>query len=265
MGLVLVAGGTGFLGTTLVQHLLREQQNVVVLSRITSPERINERLASNGTDRNLLAEALRRSALEFLSGVDLTWNECGDPGFWRQRFDGAHIDLTRIDSIVNLTGQTDGTSKEIYDANVLSARHLLVLVRSIKRSNPDLMFIHMGSVSEKVCSSAPAAYALAKRQAIRLLKNGDACDYHVLAGFVKGRGERKVTLAAPRLLKYVYLFPNWFHGFKVAVVDESDMNTQNALRFFSRKTKKRLEIYSIDINDFETAEDEKQQKTTESE
>ena len=39
---------------------------------------------------------------------------------------------------------------------------------------------------------------------------------------------------------------------KVAVVDESDMNTQNALRFFSRKTKKRLEIYSIDINDFET-------------
>ncbi len=38
---------------------------------------------------------------------------------------------------------------------------------------------------------------------------------------------------------------------KVAVVDESDMNTQNALRFFSRKTKKRLEIYPIDINDFE--------------
>lgn len=38
---------------------------------------------------------------------------------------------------------------------------------------------------------------------------------------------------------------------KVAVVDETDMNTQNALRFFSRKTKKRLEIYSIDINDFE--------------
>ncbi len=39
---------------------------------------------------------------------------------------------------------------------------------------------------------------------------------------------------------------------KVAVVDEADMNTQNALRFFSRKTKKRLEIYPIDINDFES-------------
>ena len=39
---------------------------------------------------------------------------------------------------------------------------------------------------------------------------------------------------------------------KVAVVDESDMNTQNALRFFSRKTKKRLEIYPIDINSFES-------------
>lgn len=39
---------------------------------------------------------------------------------------------------------------------------------------------------------------------------------------------------------------------KVAVVDESDMNTQNALRFFSRKTKKRLEIFPIDINDFES-------------
>lgn len=38
---------------------------------------------------------------------------------------------------------------------------------------------------------------------------------------------------------------------KVAVVDQSDINTQNALRFFSRKTKKRLEIYPIDINDFD--------------
>jgi type IV pilus assembly protein PilB len=37
---------------------------------------------------------------------------------------------------------------------------------------------------------------------------------------------------------------------KVAVVDEANMNTQNALRFFSRKTKKRLEIYSIGIDDF---------------
>jgi type IV pilus assembly protein PilB len=39
---------------------------------------------------------------------------------------------------------------------------------------------------------------------------------------------------------------------KVAVVDEADMNTQNALRFFSRKTKKRLEIYPIEINNFES-------------
>ena len=38
---------------------------------------------------------------------------------------------------------------------------------------------------------------------------------------------------------------------KVAVVDESDLNTQNALRFFSRKNKKRLEIYPISIDDFE--------------
>lgn len=38
---------------------------------------------------------------------------------------------------------------------------------------------------------------------------------------------------------------------KVAVVDEFDSNTQNALRFFSRKNKKRLEIYPINIDDFE--------------
>jgi type IV pilus assembly protein PilB len=38
---------------------------------------------------------------------------------------------------------------------------------------------------------------------------------------------------------------------KVAVVDQTDLNTQNALRFFSRKAKKRLEIYSIDVNNFE--------------
>ena len=38
---------------------------------------------------------------------------------------------------------------------------------------------------------------------------------------------------------------------KVAVVDAADMNTQNALRFFSRKSKKRLQIYPIEISDFE--------------
>ena len=38
---------------------------------------------------------------------------------------------------------------------------------------------------------------------------------------------------------------------KVAVVDESDLNTQNALRFFARKNQKRLEIYPISPDDFE--------------
>jgi len=37
---------------------------------------------------------------------------------------------------------------------------------------------------------------------------------------------------------------------KVAVVDQSDLNTQNALKFFSRKAKRRLEIYPIDLNSF---------------
>jgi len=38
---------------------------------------------------------------------------------------------------------------------------------------------------------------------------------------------------------------------KVAVVDVSDLNTQNALRFFARKNGKRLEIYPIGLDDFE--------------
>ncbi len=38
---------------------------------------------------------------------------------------------------------------------------------------------------------------------------------------------------------------------KVAVVDQSDLNTQNALRFFARKNQKRLEIYPISQDDFE--------------
>ncbi len=38
---------------------------------------------------------------------------------------------------------------------------------------------------------------------------------------------------------------------KVAVVDEADLNTQNALRFFARKNQKRLEIYPISPDDFE--------------
>ncbi len=38
---------------------------------------------------------------------------------------------------------------------------------------------------------------------------------------------------------------------KVAVVDPNDMNTQNALRFFSRKVRKRLEIYPVDESTFD--------------
>ncbi len=38
---------------------------------------------------------------------------------------------------------------------------------------------------------------------------------------------------------------------KVAVVDPDDMNTQNALRFFSRKVRKRLEIYPVDESTFD--------------
>ncbi len=51
--------------------------------------------------------------------------------------------------------------------------------------------------------------------------------------------------------KYKFLpFEETFDSIKVAVVDRTDVNTQNALRFFVQKNKKRIDIFPISDGDF---------------
>ncbi len=59
------------------------------------------------------------------------------------------------------------------------------------------------------------------------------------------------TVSIDSLSKFQFIpFEMGDDSVKVAVVNQSDLNTQNALKFFSRKVNRRLEIYPIDLNSF---------------
>lgn len=58
-------------------------------------------------------------------------------------------------------------------------------------------------------------------------------------------------LPVDSIKKYKFLpFEETSDGIKVAVVDRTDVNTQNALRFFVQKNKKRIDIFPISESDF---------------
>lgn len=60
-------------------------------------------------------------------------------------------------------------------------------------------------------------------------------------------------LPVDSIKKYKFIpFEETADGIKVAVVDRTDVNTQNALRFFVQKNKKRIDIFPISEADFDS-------------
>lgn len=101
---IVIAGGNGFLGTVLADHLSKNYQ-VIILSRKAAPEKANI--------------------------CTVQWNG-HDMGDWVQEIDGAH-------AIINLTGKSVNcrynprNKKEILDSRILSTRVLGQAVQSLKK------------------------------------------------------------------------------------------------------------------------------------
>src|SRR5512147_1982538 len=104
---IVIAGGTGFLGTALIERLRRDGHEVVVLSR-----------GSGGpATKNLRVVA---------------WTPNGQTGPWAAEIDGA-------DAVVNLAGAgiadrrwTQARKQLLHDSRVLSAGSLVAAVRAAR-------------------------------------------------------------------------------------------------------------------------------------
>ncbi|MEI9919286.1 MAG: TIGR01777 family oxidoreductase [Bacteroidota bacterium] len=113
---IVIAGGSGFIGQTLAEHLGKTSQ-VVVLSRTAVPERNNIRT--------------------------LQWNG-RDMGDWSHELEGAY-------AIINLTGKnvncryTPGNKKEILESRLLSTKVLGKAVSTLK--DPPKVWIQMSSAT----------------------------------------------------------------------------------------------------------------------
>lgn len=105
---IVVAGGTGFLGTALVGQLRKDGHAVMVLTR-----------HPRGTQ-------------------DVQWNPYGSPASW------VHV-LEDADAVINLTGApiakrwTAAYKREIWNSRVLSTRTLVAAMKSVRRMPPTLV------------------------------------------------------------------------------------------------------------------------------
>lgn len=223
MKCILVAGGTGFVGRALLECLLNQKLLVVTFSRLENVEYILEKLISHGADRKKLIKYISSGNLRILPNVNLVHNAYSSICFWEKRFAEINLDKAKIDCIINLVTETQGSAKNIYNSNIVAIRNLIKLAIAIKKINPALLVIHMGSVSEKAFTKVLSPYGYAKRQVMKLLNENHLCDFHIIAGFIKGRGEKKVAKAAPKLIRKMRRFPNWFEGFKISIVDVEDV------------------------------------------
>src|SRR5262245_60493 len=115
---VVVAGGTGFLGGSLVHGLVDAGHEVIILTRSPRPDRSSVR--------------------------HVVWNPDGSAGLWSTEIDGA-------DAVVNLAGEdiaarrwTETRKTALRQSRILSTRSLVAAVRRAAHKPP--MFLNTSAV-----------------------------------------------------------------------------------------------------------------------
>lgn len=221
--ILILLGGTGFVGRAVAEKYLRNGWQVIVIARSDSINRAKEKMVSHGFDSAQLEKFADSGQLVFVLGVDLRDRKWVKAKEWSEIIGRLHIDLSSSLRIFNLTGQTSGSAKEIMALNVNALSGILALVDYLKLQYKDVFFCNMGSTAERKTSKNLSPYEMAKKIGREMIDKSKMCDYHFVANYIKGRGEQKMTLAAPYLWAKLKFSHKWLFGFKVSVVDVDDL------------------------------------------
>jgi len=215
----IVFGGTGFIGRIFIYSGLFLQKNIIIVSRKETTRSFLDALSpTQKKTRNYFKEVINNGQILPILNFDYSNNSEVLNLFKKidSDYPGA---LNKVGSIVNLSGSTSGNRTEIINSQINVSKNLIFLKKKLITdylTSPVL--IHMSSVAARYPFSNPPPYEYAKRMSEIILKSKNGCDYNVLAGFVKGLGEEKMSKAAPHIIKTFASYFNLF-SLEVSVVD----------------------------------------------
>ena len=250
-----VLGGTGFIGSAVMEKLLSRGRTVLTTTRSPSRDVFLRLLARRGVNVNMVQRCLERHQLRVIYSFDLGSPSLSQVSQWYRALHDVGLRKEEIGVIINLVTDTSASVSGILEANLTRTANLVHFVKAMRTSGcSDLIYISMGSVAEKA-NVLRSPYARAKRRVRKLLAREHASDFHVIAGLVKGRGDYNLPKAANYLVKTMTGFPLWHDGFKVSVIAVEDLanillhleSSSHLLKEHASRSRRMIEL-PIEVN-----------------
>ncbi len=220
---ILILGGTGFVGRSVVEKYLKNNWRVVITTRIKSINEAKSKLLLHGFNKKFLEKYVSDNSLLFAFNVDLTEEKWFQRDNWTKLLNGLNIAPPSISRIINLVGETSKSVDEILRSNIKTLESIFTSVKYIKSQNRSMLFVNMGSVAEKKYGKTLSPYENAKKIARQEIEESNLCHFHFIAHYIKGKGEQKMKSAAPVLWNKLKFSRKWLSGFKVGVIDVDDL------------------------------------------
>ena len=198
----LVTGGAGFIGSRLVERLLRDGASVRVLDRDAGaalPDGV-ERVVGSAADPDVLRDAM--------AGAGRVFHVAGKPGLWARRageFTAANVDTTRA---------------------VLDAAAREGVARIVVTSTAAIHFTPRRGGREPALRDMPGGYARSKFLAERAALDAAEAGLPVVIlnpCLPMGQGDRNLTPPTRMLLDFVNGAVPAFLDFELRIVDAGDL------------------------------------------
>jgi hypothetical protein len=216
---IIVFGGTGFIGRSVVEKYCKNNWKIVIPTRIKDIDSVKKKMILHGFNQKLLEEKISEEMIVFLFDINITdtkWNVAQN---WHSLFESVQINISSIKRVFNFVGETSGNKEEIVLSIINSLVNVFTLVKILKDKNDDVIFVNLGSTVEKSKSKYASPYEYAKKTSRELVDKNQLCDFHFIVEYVKGSGEQKMTKAAPVLWNKLRYSTRWLFGFEVSVID----------------------------------------------
>jgi len=223
VGALLLLGGAGFVGRAVAEEYLRNGWCVVITTRSKEIEDAKDKLISHGFNKHDLEKLIKNKRLLFALNVDLIDKKWSQVNNWLELLRNLDVPFLSILRIINLVGETSKSADEILKSNVEVLDNIFVLIKYLKCQNKELIFCNIGSTAEKRMGDNLPPYEKAKKIARQKIEKSNLCDYHFVVNYIKGRGEKKMKLAAPYLWNKLKFSHKWFFGFQVSIIDVDDL------------------------------------------
>ena len=220
---LLLIGGTGFIGRAVAEKYLNNGWQLIITTKSLSIKDAKNKLILHGFDTVQLEKFIANKSLLFITGADLSNKRWLEINTWLNVFKEINLSPISISRIINLAAEISGPADKIIRSSMEILSSVLTIARNLKSQNKNIVFCNMGSTAERRRGKNLPPYEFVKKIIRQKIEESRLCDYHFVVNYVKGKGEQRMTIAAPFLWEKLKWSYRWLFGFKISIIDVDDL------------------------------------------